>query len=210
VLVVSIPTAPTNLLAYQHVKRLLVFHSQLLFQLKGWRTANLLLRPRGANAAASSKAWYPRRMGRHDCSVCLSPVASAVNAELLKPRHERMKLRELEKLSGLSRSALGRHSLNCIPKLRLALNREKKVHASGTGRMVVFWPQHGDTPSRFSDGDRIVREDELRDDDLVLAVSYESTPLHEFKNPIALVTPELVAEAEAEDAARSKAHALPN
>jgi hypothetical protein len=36
VLVVSIPTAPTKLLSYQHVKRLLVFHLELLFQLNGY------------------------------------------------------------------------------------------------------------------------------------------------------------------------------
>ena len=35
----SIPTAPTNLLSYQHVKRPLVFHSEHLFQLNAEQCA---------------------------------------------------------------------------------------------------------------------------------------------------------------------------
>ncbi|SRR5216684_3474226 len=39
----SIPTAPTKLLSYQHIKRLFLFQLELLFQLNDWQCAPSIL-----------------------------------------------------------------------------------------------------------------------------------------------------------------------
>lgn len=144
-------------------------------------------------------------MGRHDCSVCNCQVADIINAEFLKPRYERkMGLRELQALSGCSRSALSRHSINCVPKIRFLRNRNKKASATPTGRsrIVVLWPEQNGEPAHYESSGRILRKNELRHDDLLLAVVYEKTKLAHFGNPKALVCEQLIDEALAEDAQR--------
>jgi hypothetical protein len=133
-------------------------------------------------------------MGRNDCSVCQSAVASNINAELLKPAHERMTLRELAARSGISRSSLGRHSLRCIPLIRLSFNRDKKGNASGTqnGRIIVAWPELAAvSTAHFSSGEQVISPEELRESDVLFVVSYQNTHIANFQNPRGLAaTPE--------------------
>jgi hypothetical protein len=152
-------------------------------------------------------------MGSNDCSVCQSPAVSTVNAELLKPAHERMTLREIEKISGLSRSALGRHNLRCIPRLRLALNRERKANASGTpGREIISWPECDGAAAYFSYGNRILHEHDLLPSDVIFAVEYGPPSPAASRDELnrTRVSDTFIAEAEAEDAERDKPRKAPN
>lgn len=77
------------------------------------------------------------------CSVCTSPpgVLEYVNAIFSKPRRERIPLRELQKQTGLSRSALSKHSIRCLTREKLIAYREQKRQDWDSKRKVVAWPR---------------------------------------------------------------------
>jgi hypothetical protein len=118
---------------------------------------------------------------RGTCSICsaAADIVAGVNAELLKPPSERKNLRELERLSGFSRSALSRHGRNCIPEIRLALNREKT--APHSGREVVRWPD-----GKLTLYGEPFPETAIRDTDLIFVVEYAKTNPATVGNPRAL------------------------
>jgi hypothetical protein len=146
-------------------------------------------------------------MGKGDCSVCSAPaeVFAAVNNALRKKE----KLRDIEARAGFSRSALHRHSKNCLPKLILAEHKALTFNPKN-GREVVSWPN-----GTFTVHGKPIREENLLPDDLLIRVTYESTPIGLLGNPRAVPFDDRTAESFfdatlAEDAERAKARTTPN
>jgi hypothetical protein len=73
------------------------------------------------------------------CSVCTSPepIRQIIDTELQKERGTRKTLRELAQMSGLSKSALSRHSVNCLLEARLAAHRDRRKKLGRIGRIVL-------------------------------------------------------------------------
>jgi hypothetical protein len=147
-------------------------------------------------------------MGRNPyqtCTVCGAPaeVSAAINAELAKPPGERMKLRDMEKLCHISKSAISRHTRKCLPKHILSTYRSTGKVDLKNRRVIVEWPDIGSGHHRFTlcfeynhHGKPIERQQyepielaagQLRDSDLLLVVEYEQKPI---RNPGALLSPE--------------------
>jgi hypothetical protein len=81
-------------------------------------------------------------MGRSDqrCSICSAPetIRAMVNAELAKEPGKRLTLRQLEKISHFSKSALSKHSRRCL--FRKALLDHRANFFSRGDRIHVHWP----------------------------------------------------------------------
>jgi hypothetical protein len=113
-------------------------------------------------------------MGNGNCSICAAPVEviGAINDALRKKE----KLRDIEARAGFSRSALSRHSRNCIPKLILAEHKARAAKPR-SGRHVVQWPPAGTLTTLDGPGERskqiTIASTELRPDDILLVVEYE-------------------------------------
>jgi hypothetical protein len=76
------------------------------------------------------------------CSVCNAPreVREIIEAELQKEKSVRRPLRVLAALSGLSKSAISRHSCKCLALRKLANFRDKRKGGPRPKRIVVKWP----------------------------------------------------------------------
>jgi hypothetical protein len=103
------------------------------------------------------------------CKVCKSPpeTLAAVN-QMLK---DKITLSKIAEFSGIHRSIVGRHSLQCVPKEVLKTHRQNFYH--GERVVVVYedesrWPFDA-TPGLLYHG----TPTELRPDDTVLVVRYE-------------------------------------
>lgn len=107
-------------------------------------------------------------MAKGICSVCSAPgnVLQAVNDALARKE----KLRDLEKRSGFSRSALSRHGRRCIAVQTLTTYRDNKFHPE-TDRAIVRWPNQT-IPA-------------LGPNDWLVAVSFEDMPSYASKSKIA-------------------------
>ena len=119
-------------------------------------------------------------MTKATCSVCsLSPeVRAAVEHHITAG----MKYRDLEKASGISRSSLQRHWKKCMIRAKLALILAQCIQDSGKFQTAVAGLQPNrpdlDPPPNPNDPCPVAG----------LHVQNEQTG--EFKNPVALLTPE--------------------
>jgi hypothetical protein len=127
-------------------------------------------------------------MAKKSCSICASPIVDLINAELEK----QSKMADIAKLSGFSKSAIGRHSLNCLTRMRIQSHASKKCRESqrvltdlGGGKYFV---QRGDAATRAHS---TIDTKELRADDVIICVSSEDpVPPREFKQVTVADAPE--------------------
>ena len=143
------------------------------------------------------------------CSVCSAPaqVTASVNLELSK----RTKLRDIAKLSGISKSAIHRHSQKCLPREVLAAYKTARFNPN-VGRVFVQWPEDPSCPSdvrgKLLNARAVVASlDEITENDVVLNVVYEHTFDTEgrYLKPLQAFEPALK-----ENAARDAAKLSPN
>jgi hypothetical protein len=105
-----------------------------------------------------------------NCSVCESPteVLKSVNESLVR----RVKLRDIAKMCGLSKSAIGRHKLKCVPREILRNYKNAKFNAQ-RGRVFVKWPHDECVPPE--DRGKITPSHlEMTADDVLIVVCYET------------------------------------
>src|SRR5579859_102476 len=76
-------------------------------------------------------------MGRKDqkCSVCVSPpaVRDAIESQV----REGIKLRDIERQSGFSKSDISRHCRNCVARNELTRHRSERVGSLKDSRIVL-------------------------------------------------------------------------
>ena len=114
---------------------------------------------------------------RGACSICAAPpeVLKAVNEALGKKE----KLRNVAKRSGFSKSTLGRHRLNCLPREIIASNRSKRFN-SASGQVFVSWPDDPSCPpdvrgKLLNDRGAVVASlEQITENDIVMNVVYEA------------------------------------
>jgi hypothetical protein len=126
----------------------------------------------------------------NECSICSRPGGAAiVNQLLYAGKHN---LQEIADECGFSKSAVHRHSHGQCPQSFVSY-RAAMVKSKGAklvaGRMFVQWP-----------GQPI--PDEVKPNDVVLVVRYRETEFCDYRNPAALVSEDLLAEAHAENLQR--------
>jgi hypothetical protein len=113
-----------------------------------------------------------------DCSICSAPVQvlKAINEGLAK----RTKMRDLAKQSGFSKSAIGRHSKNCLARQILSSYQTTRFNPA-LGRIFVRWPDDPicpeDVRGRFLPAHRIPGEH-----DVVIYVVYEKPVYYRVEN----------------------------
>ena len=114
------------------------------------------------------------------CSICSSPahIREIIDAELMRPSSQRMRLRDLEKLTHVSKSALSRHSRKCLIRSLLSEHRQR-MSVDPDANIYVLYPNNQVT----RDGLPIDLGTALKecdpDKDVLLCVEYENLP---FRN----------------------------
>jgi hypothetical protein len=115
-------------------------------------------------------------MARNICSICSAPaeIRAAIEIELSKPDGERKFLRDLQAETRFSKSALSRHSRNCMRRALLKRDREK-WKAAANRRIVFFSPfdrlLYVATPGALS-GSVIIPPSELTTQDAVIGLGW--------------------------------------
>jgi hypothetical protein len=104
-----------------------------------------------------------------------------VDAELTKALERRIRLRDLEARSGFSKSALHRHSQNCLPTALLSAYRQQKFVKPS--RFVVLWPKSANMPAATAGADRsglplVFDIKNLSPEDVTIEVLFESFQPH--------------------------------
>jgi hypothetical protein len=114
------------------------------------------------------------------CSICAAPaeVQSAINRGLAA----RVKLRILAQESGLSKSAIHRHSQKCIARQTLKTFKAARFNAA-TGRIFVQWPNDPSAPDHLR-GRIFPNYRPITENDVLIVVTYEQAAT--IGNPIAL------------------------
>jgi hypothetical protein len=109
------------------------------------------------------------------CSICAAPaeVQSAINRGLAA----RVKLRILAQESGLSKSAIHRHSQKCIARQTLNTFKSARFNAN-TGRIFVRWSDDPCAPPEYR-GRTFPSSREMTADDVLIVVEYEPPILDE-------------------------------
>jgi hypothetical protein len=117
------------------------------------------------------------RMEKDFCSICRSSAAvrDAVNHALEK----RVKMRDIAKQSGFSKSAIHRHSQNCRSRQVLLDHRARRAHVRDR-KIVIVWPNKA-IPKN------------LDENSIVIRVVYEQQPVG---NPGALINDGWTAESQ--------------
>jgi hypothetical protein len=113
--------------------------------------------------------------------------------------------RKIAARSAFSKSSLYRHRDKCLPKSIVSRHRDRVMTAQTPGRIVVQWPPDYDGPSltTVKRGNTVPFDPkDFGENDALIVVTFETTPLDEIGNPGALVTPNLIGEALREDAER--------
>lgn len=116
-----------------------------------------------------------------NCTVCKSEIRGVIDAELQKPPHARRPLRILSTMSGLSKSALSRHSTRCLIEARLAEHRDRRKSLGRINRIILkdatssppswSWRAYGD--EYFGDARPFDPHTGIHDDDLFLELAMD-------------------------------------
>ncbi|HXN26073.1 MAG TPA: hypothetical protein VN902_03065 [Candidatus Acidoferrales bacterium] len=104
------------------------------------------------------------------CKVCKSPPETL--GSINKMLKDRVTLSKIAEFSGIHRSIIGRHSLNCVPKQVLKTHRQNFYH--GERILIQYvdtnnWP-YDDTPFIFQSS----QPAEISPDDTVICVRYDN------------------------------------
>ena len=127
------------------------------------------------------------------CSICSAPQAiqNIVNQKLA----DRVKIATIALQSGFSKSAIGRHKLNCFSKAELNTFRTRSKGSFKGKRFVTSW---GDGAGELAgaltthvNGELVTLRNasDLKPDDVILRVVYDGLPdIRLVGNPAALVS----------------------
>jgi hypothetical protein len=115
------------------------------------------------------------------CSICSSPphIREIIDAELMRPSSQRMRLRDLEKLTHVSKSSLSRHTRKCLIRSLLSEHRQK-MHVDPSANIYVLYPNNEVTRDGLLIDLGTALKEYNPDRDVLLCVEYENLP---FRNP---------------------------
>jgi hypothetical protein len=137
------------------------------------------------------------------CSICERPEAASIINEMLETRNA---LDVIAQQTGFHRSSIHRHSKRCFPLWKAARVKARRGKNDGApGRIIVQWPDR----AALTYCSRPIALSELRENDVLLRVEFEETPIARLGNPRAAPFDDRTAEsffdaARAEDAERAK------
>src|SRR5258707_9089792 len=103
------------------------------------------------------------------CSICANVESANVINELLE---KETALDVIAEKTGLHRSSIHRHSKKCYPAWRAARLKARRKNDTGTGRLIVSWPERDGGAAHYSYGNEILHERDVQPTDIIFAVRY--------------------------------------